>query len=207
MKVYNVKLAIAGMTIASLGLVGCATNRAVDERVATAEARTDAKIESVASQVEDLQQRQQRTETRVEELSRESREALERATEAGILARGSVVFEERLSEDRVRFRSGSAELNDTSRAALDELAGRVKAIERPVYLEIQGHTDSTGGAQYNENLGERRAEAVRRYLNRQHGLPLARISTISYGEAMPVVDNTTRDNRAQNRRVVVVVLE
>ena len=207
MKVYRLKLAIAGITVASLGLVGCATNRGVEERVATAQAQTDAKIESVASQVEDLQERQQRTETRVEELSRESKEALERAREAGVLARGSVIFEERLSEDRVKFRSGSAELNDTSRVALDELAARVKELNRAVYLEIQGHTDSTGGESYNESLGERRAEAVRRYLNRQHGLPLARMSTISYGEAMPVIDNKTRDNRAANRRVVVVVLE
>ena len=207
MNVSKVKLALVAMTAASFSLVGCATNKAVDEKIATAEARTEQRIESVASQVEDLQQRQTATEQRVESLSREAKEALDRATEAGVLARGSVVFEERLTEDRVRFRSGSAELNDDSRAALDELAARVKELNRPVYLEIQGHTDSTGGEQYNEGLGERRAEAVRRHLNREHGLPLVRMSTISYGESLPVVDNNTRDGRAQNRRVVVVVLE
>lgn len=201
------KIALAALTAASMGLVGCATNRGVEERIATAQAQTDQRIESVASQVEDLQERQQRTETRVEEVSREASEALERAREAGVLARGSVIFEERLTEDRVRFRVGSAELNDASRAALDETAARVKELNRPVYLEIQGHTDSTGGTRFNEALGERRAEAVRRYLNREHGLPLARMSTISYGETLPVAPNTTRDGRTQNRRVVVVVLE
>lgn len=207
MNVHKMRFALAALTAASLGLVGCATNRGVEERIATAQAETDQRIESVASQVEDLQQRQTATEQRVEELSQEAQEALERATEAGVLARGSVIFEERLTEDRVRFRSGSAELSEDSQAALDELAARVKELNRTVYLEIQGHTDATGGEQYNELLGERRAEAVRRYLNREHGLPLVRMSTISYGESLPVVPNDTRDGRAQNRRVVVVVLE
>lgn len=198
---------IAVTAVVAVSMVGCATNKAVEQRVAASQAQTDQKIESVAAQVEELQQRQQRTETRVEELSREAKEALERAREAGMLARGSVVFEERLSEDRVKFRSGSAELNDMSRTALDELATKVKALDRPVYLEIQGHTDATGGERFNETLGERRAEAVRRYLNKEHGLPLARMSTISYGESLPVGPNNTRAGREQNRRVVVVVLE
>lgn len=207
MNVNRIRYTLAVMTAASLSLVGCATNRGVEERIEVAQAETDQKIESVASQVEDLQQRQTATERRVEELSQESKEALERATEAGVLARGSVIFEERLTEDRVRFRSGSAELSEESQTALDELAARVKELNRSVYLEIQGHTDATGGERYNESLGERRAESVRRYLNKEHGLPLVRMSTISYGESLPVGSNSTRDGRAQNRRVVVVVLE
>jgi outer membrane protein OmpA-like peptidoglycan-associated protein len=51
-----------------------------------------------------------------------------------------------------------------------------------------------------------RAEAVRMYLNREHGIPLHRINVISYGEAEPIADNGSRDGRAQNRRVVLVVL-
>ena len=52
----------------------------------------------------------------------------------------------------------------------------------------------------------RQAEAVRRYLNMQHGIPLHRMSVISYGESSPVTDNDTKEGRAQNRRVSLVVL-
>ena len=57
------------------------------------------------------------------------------------------------------------------------------------------------------DLGEQRAEAVRLYLNAQHGLPLHRMSLISYGESAPVADNGTHQERALNRRVALVVLQ
>jgi len=66
---------------------------------------------------------------------------------------------------------------------------------------------NTGGADYNDQLGQQRAEAVRRYLAREHKLPLGRISTISYGDTQPVETNKTAKGRTQNRRVVIVVLE
>lgn len=200
-------VSILGVTVISVALVGCATNRSVEERIAAAQAETTAKIESVQTQVEDLQERQTATEQRVEAISKEAQEALERAREAGVLARGKVVFEETFTEDRIRFASGRYELNDEARAALDELGSRIKGLDRPVFIEIQGHTDAVGSERFNLELGERRANEVRRYLSSQHNIPLARMSTISYGETMPAVENNTRANRAQNRRVVIVVLE
>ena len=86
-----------------------------------------------------------------------------------------------------------------------EFAEKLKGENKNVYLEIQGHTDASGGKEYNYKLGEERAEAVRRYLSKQ-GIALNRMSTISYGEDEPVSKNTSRKGRAQNRRVVVVVL-
>jgi peptidoglycan-associated lipoprotein len=193
--------------VVSTLLVGCATTRTVDERIAEAQIRTDQRIDSVATQVEELQERQRATDMRVDELSREAREALERANEAGLLARGSVVFQETFTEDRIRFATGSAELTADARAALDGLANRITGLNRAVHIEIQGHTDDRGPAQFNEALGQRRAEAVRRYLNREHRLPLGRMSTVSYGETLPTAANNTAQGRAQNRRVVVIVLE
>jgi outer membrane protein OmpA-like peptidoglycan-associated protein len=76
-----------------------------------------------------------------------------------------------------------------------------------VYFEIEGHTDSTGPEAYNEKLGLDRATAVRNYLHDQLGIALNRLEVISYGETKPVVDNKTREHRAQNRRVVINVLE
>ena len=75
-----------------------------------------------------------------------------------------------------------------------------------MYVEIEGHTDNTGTEQYNLTLGEQRAMAVRNYLF-EGGIPLHAINVISRGEQAPVADNKTADGRAQNRRVVVKVLE
>jgi outer membrane protein OmpA-like peptidoglycan-associated protein len=185
----------------------CATNRSVDERIAASQATTNQRIESVSSQVEDLQQKQQQTDVRLEELSQSAQEALKRAQEAGVLAKGKVVFEQSFSEDRIKFKLDSYELDANAKSALDEFATRTKGLESQYFIEIQGHTDDSGGERYNEELGQRRAEAVRRYLSRQHQLPLARMSTISYGDTLPLESNKTRAGRSANRRVVIVVLE
>jgi outer membrane protein OmpA-like peptidoglycan-associated protein len=188
-------------------LGACATSKSVDEKIAASQAASNQKIESVASQVEELQQKQQQTDVKIEQLSQSAQEALKRAQEAGVLAKGKVVFEQSFSEDRVKFGLDKYELDKNAKAALDEFGNRVKALEGQYFIEIQGHTDDTGGERYNEELGQRRADAVRRYLSREHKLPLNRMSTISYGDTLPVESNKTRAGRTANRRVVLVVLE
>jgi outer membrane protein OmpA-like peptidoglycan-associated protein len=106
----------------------------------------------------------------------------------------------------VTFPFEQAELTDDSKQALDAVAQQLKSDNKNVYVEIQGHTDSSGPEAVNLSLGERRAEAVRRYLNMEHGIPLHRMSVISYGESAPLTDNDSRESRAQNRRVSLVVL-
>lgn len=195
-------------TTALVVLLGaCATSKSVDEKIAASQATTNQKIESVAGQVEDLQQKQSATDVKLEQLSQSAQEALKRAQEAGVLAKGKVVFEQSFSEDRVKFALDKHELNDEAKAALDEFATRVKALAEQYFVEIQGHTDDTGGEAYNEELGQRRADSVRRYLSREHKLPLNRMSTISYGDTLPLESNKTKAGRSANRRVVLVVLE
>src|SRR5687768_14476792 len=188
-------------------LGACATSKSVDEKIAASQAQSNQKIESVASQVEDLQQKQQQTDVKLEQLSQSAQEALKRAQEAGVLAKGQVVFEQSFSEDRIKFKLDKYELDQTAKTALDEFGTRVKGLESQYFIEIQGHTDDTGGERYNEELGQRRADAVRRYLSREHKLPLNRMSTISYGDTLPLESNKTRAGRSANRRVVLVVLE
>lgn len=195
------------VTAVTVWLGACATSGSVDRKIAESQTRTEQKIETVAGQVEELQTKQQLMDQRVEELGRSAAEALQRAEQAGVLAKGKVAFQQTFTEDRVRFRTGSYDLSKEAEAALDDLATRVKALEGAAYIEIQGHTDDTGGTRYNDMLGENRADAVRRYLSRKHNIPLGRMSTISYGDTLPVASNKTRAGRAQNRRVVVVVLE
>ena len=117
-----------------------------------------------------------------------------------------LIFETVLSEDRGQFKLGKAELPDDAKAAIDQMVTQLKADTKSVWVEIEGHTDSTGDAKYNEVLGEQRAEAVKLYLYEHHQVPLHKISVISYGEQKPVAPNNTKDGRAQNRRVVIKVL-
>ncbi len=120
--------------------------------------------------------------------------------------KGKLLYETVLSDDKVKFGFDKAELSAEAKAALDAFAAQLKTENKNVYVEVQGHTDNVGGELYNEKLGKQRAEAVEEYLAKQ-GIPLFRIESISYGESEPVADNKTREGRAQNRRVVLVVLQ
>ena len=117
-----------------------------------------------------------------------------------------LIFETVLSEDRGQFKLGKAVLPEDATGALDNMVNQLKADKKNVWVEIEGHTDSTGDKMMNEKLGLARAEAVKRYLYEQHQIPLHKINVISYGEDKPVAPNNTRDGRAQNRRVVIKVL-
>ncbi len=201
-------------TLFVLGLTACATSNDVDQKIAASQSQTNKKIESVEGQIEDLQQKQKVTDTRldqtsarVDQIGQEAQDALKRAQEAGVLAKGKIVLQQTFSDDKVHFTTGSYNLTKDSQKALDELADKIKALTESYFVEVQGHTDDTGNARTNDDLGQRRADAVRRYLSRQDNVPLNRMSTISYGDTLPVAPNKTKKGRSQNRRVVVVVLE
>ena len=117
-----------------------------------------------------------------------------------------LIFETVLSEDRGQFKLGKADLPEDATGALDSMVSQLKADKKNVWVEIEGHTDSTGDKVMNEKLGLARAEAVKRYLYEHHQIPLHKINVISYGEDKPVAPNKTKDGRAQNRRVVIKVL-
>jgi len=106
----------------------------------------------------------------------------------------------------VNFRSGSAVLSPDSKTKLDEIA--TKALNAKGYvLEVTGFADATGSVARNRALSQRRADNVIRYLVENHRIPLRRIITpYGFGETNPVAENTTRDGRAQNRRVEVKLL-
>lgn len=199
----------AVLALLVLPLVGCATKGFVRGEVEPAYARTkenEAAIERTQTRVSATEKKNAEQDAELAGLSATAREALERAEAAGKLAEGKLLYEAVLTDDDVKFGFDQADLSEGARASLDELGRRLVAEDKGIYLEIQGHTDATGDSQYNLQLGEERAENVRRYLNREHKIPLHRIATVSYGETAPVADNSTRDGRAANRRVVVVVL-
>ena len=106
----------------------------------------------------------------------------------------------------VNFRTGSAVLLPDAKAKLDEIA--TKALNAKAYVvEVTGHADATGNANFNRQLSQRRADAVIRYLVEQHKIPLRRIITpYGFGATEPIADNKTREGRSQNRRVEVKIL-
>ncbi|MBM4181005.1 MAG: OmpA family protein [Betaproteobacteria bacterium] len=177
-------------------------------------AGTNQRVDGVVADMQAVQgtlkghgERIARNEAEVANLSKSAQEALDRATAAGKLAQGKLVHEVVLSDQTLKFGSDKAKLGKDAEAALDAFAAKLKSENRNVFIEIQGHTDSRGDAALNLKLGETRAEAVRRYLNMKGGIPLHRMSVISYGESAPVADNKLKAGRQENRRVVLVVLQ
>ena len=202
------------LLIAGLTLTGCATKEFVREELAASEQRSDAKIGEVQGSVEqnqkaigDLQAKDVEIEKKLAELSDTAKDALMRAEAAGKLAKGKFVYEVTLTDNDVKFGFNKAELSDEAKAALDAFAAKVKADNKNVYIEIQGHTDNIGSEKYNLELGYTRANKVMQYLSMDHGFALHRMNVISYGEYKPIADNGDKDGRAQNRRVTIVVLE
>ncbi len=193
---------------------GCATKKYVRGEIETSEMRTSERLQNTESMVEENQemigkhgQELDRLATETTELSKTAQDALERAIAAGKLAEGKLLYETVLSDDNVRFGFDRSELSREAKAALDAFSSDLISSNEGVFIEIQGHTDSTGSEEYNMVLGARRAESVLRYLNSEHGLPLHRLSAISYGESAPLDENSTREARAKNRRVALVVLK
>ena len=111
-----------------------------------------------------------------------------------------------LENTAVNFRTGSAVLLPEAKTKLDEIA--TKALNAKAYVvEVTGHADATGNANFNRQLSQRRADAEIRYLVEQHKIPLRRIITpYGFGATEPIADNKTREGRLQNRRVEVKIL-
>jgi peptidoglycan-associated lipoprotein len=209
------KASILSFLAASVVAVsGCATKRFVTTEVG----EVNNKVDSVSTQVETTQQRVSANEKRIDETGqraeagiREVRATTDRAfakaTAAETMAKGKLIYTVTLSDDKVRFPVNHAEISDEARKVIDETVEPLATENRGVYFEIEGHTDSTGPVELNRGLGEQRALAVRDYLHDKIGIALNRMAVISYGDSAPVVDNKTREHRAQNRRVVIKALE
>ena len=189
--------------------------RAVDSRAAPLEDRAST-TESKLSQVE---QNAQRLSGQLDELAAVANTAKGGARAAQATA-DSAVAGVNATNDRisalddyepqtvlaVNFKSGSSLLSKDSKTKLDEVA--TKALNSKGYvIEVSGFTDATGSVARNRALSQRRADTVIRYLVENHSIPLRRIVTpYGYGETNPVGENTSRDGRAQNRRVEVKLL-
>jgi len=207
--------AVAGVAVVSLVAAnGCVTKKVWRENVA----QTDTRMQGVESGLEtqekrttdlatDTDQRITAVKGTAEKAVEIGSSALTKAEAAEKAAKGKILWTTTLSDDSVKFSFDGDKVPPQAGTILDDLASKVKGLDKAVYLEIEGHTDNIGSDEYNEQLGELRAEAVRNYLAEKGGIPLHAMNIISFGESKPVAGNSTAEGRAQNRRVVVRVLE
>jgi len=209
-----VKNFILPIVVVGIAASGCASKKYVGKEVG----EVNKKVDNVSAELEKTQERVKRNEVRIDEVNQQSQagindakgsaqQALVKATDAEKAAKGKLIYTVTLSNDKVRFPVNKAEISDEAKALVDEAVAPLVQANRGVYFEIEGHTDSTGDAAYNYKLGEERAMAVRDYIAKKYGIALSRLNVISYGEEKPVADNKTREDRAQNRRVVIRILE
>jgi len=156
-------------------------------------ARLDAEARASQAQTIAVQSEQEKAELRAR-----LREQLNVILETRETARGLIV---NLSD--VLFDTASSNLKPGAREKLARVSGIL--VSHPgLRLEVEGHTDSVGTADYNQQLSERRAQSVRSYLVEQRIAPAA-VATAGLGESQPVATNDTATGRQQNRRVEIIV--
>jgi outer membrane protein OmpA-like peptidoglycan-associated protein len=134
------------------------------------------------------------------ELSARLEGALSAVADTQSTARGMIV-----SLPDILFDTNEATLKNEAKIVIAKLAG-ILLILPQLNLRIEGHTDATGSAEYNQKLSERRAASVLEFLGEQ-GIDWQRMISVGYGLTRPVADNSTREGRAQNRRVEIVIAE
>jgi outer membrane protein OmpA-like peptidoglycan-associated protein len=202
---------LAGAALVLAAAPGCVTKKKFQSQASD----TDQRITSVESALEDTDQRvdelAQTTDRKIASAAKQADAANSQAMSAAAAAdkatKGKLIWTVNLTDDNVKFDFGKAVLSSSAVSSLDDLVGKIKSYGKALYLEIEGHADSLGEESYNAELARERADAVRNYLNANGGIPLHAMNTITWGESKPVADNSTNEGRAQNRRVVIRVLE
>lgn len=202
----------AGFVVLIALVVGpaCATKKFVKTESAT----LDQKIVGVSTEVEASQKRIKEHDDKLATIGSllTQQEGQIKAVDGKVeevktLIRGNLVMTATLKNSDAKFKFDSSELSAEATGILDQFVQKLIDENKGVFIEIQGHTDNTGPDEVNMVLGQKRAEAVMMYLYKQHRIPLHRMSVVSLGSSVPVVDNSNREGRSQNRRVEILVYE
>ncbi|MFP3938966.1 MAG: OmpA family protein [Thermoanaerobaculia bacterium] len=106
--------------------------------------------------------------------------------------------------DSIEFDFNEADVRPENRELLSRIAGVLLTVEN-FSIQVYGHTDDVGSVEYNQELSERRAAAVRQYLV-DAGLDPERIQSKGFGKSSPLVEGTTPEARQRNRRVEIAVV-
>lgn len=161
-----------------------------------------AKVAEAGPRMNDYDARLAELGKRLEEVARMAQDAYDATGLGQRKIFGKVVESITLTEDKTLFPINSPNLGEQDKAKLDALVIRLKALGTAYHLQIQGHTEGFGSDDYNYELGKARAEAVKNYLKEKGGIPLLRMSVMSYGS----IESPGYANKG-NRRVVVQVMQ
>jgi outer membrane protein OmpA-like peptidoglycan-associated protein len=218
---------------AILVVSGCATKKYVRNQVKTSSDTLTARIETNEGQIKEVQDDADKkvagVDTKVAELDSKTSDqfnsvrtdvqaADQKASQANSAAEHAAAdvstldqkFQNRnqfntTDEKSVQFKFNSATVEPEYTQVLDEIANTL--MQNPdAIVVLEGRTDSMGSKEYNVKLGERRIDAVRRYLVVEKGVPVYRIHDISFGAEKPIAENKTRDGREKNRAVTMTIL-
>ena len=173
-------------------------SRLAAEQAAREKAEAQADADHARQQAADADRARQQAEAEKGELRKRLLDQLNSVLQTKDTARGLIV---NMSE--VLFDTGSYTLKPLTREKLAKISGIVLA-HPGLNLQIEGHTDSVGSAEYNQLLSEQRAASVRDYLVQQ-GVAEASVTSRGFGKTQPVAPNDTAEGRQKNRRVELVV--
>jgi len=169
----------------------------VDAKVSALDSRTSEQFNTVRTDVQNADQKANKAQSSADRV-------------AGDVTTLDQKFQNRnnfnvTDEKSVQFKFNSATLDKQYMEVLDEIANALMQNPDSIVV-LEGRTDNTGAKDYNVKLGERRIEAVRRYLAVEKGVPVYRIHDISFGAEKPVAENKTKEGREKNRAVTMTVL-
>jgi len=223
----NQTLGVLGLAVglAALGTTGCATKNYVRSQTAPLVDRTDqldAKTSANTQQIRAVDDRAQAGIKQAQGAADSANQNAQSATKAAgdaqtaaldVVHRAdsldSVVKGldnyKQMSDVTVTFGFDKSILTKDDRDQLDTFAGQLGQVKSFI-LEVTGGTDSTGPAQYNYDLSQRRADAVVQYLAAKYGIAAHRFYLIGIGKDKEVAPNDTADGRKQNRRVEIQLL-
>lgn len=160
--------------------------------------QTGQQVDEARRQAQEAEQRAQAAETQQQQMRQQLRDQLNQILQTRDTARGLIV-----SMPDVLFDTGSANLKSTARERLAKVSG-ILIAHPDIKVEVDGYTDSTGDAMFNQKLSQDRAASVQAYLTQQ-GVPAGSVSTHGFGQADPIASNDSAAGRQQNRRVELVV--
>jgi OmpA-OmpF porin, OOP family len=210
------------LTLSSLATVGCASKNYVRQETTPLINKTNELDDMTAKNsrdIKDVDSRSQggiqQVQAKADEVNRKAQAAGQQADQAQTLATSASTRVDALqttvanldnyrvvNQASVQFGFDKDSLTKDAKDALDQLATNVPNTKGYI-ITVEGATDSTGDAEYNYALSQRRADAVIQYLASQHNVPAYKIYLIGLGKDKPVDSNATREGRAKNRRVDV----
>ncbi len=190
----SLKLSMGLVALVSVALMGCSSKGYVDKKMAELQVRVDTQLDSVKVQ----------SSTNADEIEKMKALTGELSQKVDKLPNQVTGYENYkvIWEGSVNFGFDSQDISDVSSEILGGLGQKMVDVPKSV-LEIAGHTDKTGPANYNFQLGIRRAESVKTFLTDKYGVPLYRMYTVSFGNTKPLAMPDQTNANAKNRRVML----